>query len=202
MRLLYYNGDGDFSLAEFFKSAIPEYAILSHIWEGEEVTFEELQNGTGTKKASYEKIRFCAEQAKRNGLQYFWIDTCYINKSNSAELAEAINSMFRWYRISTRYYVYLLDVSRTAINVDDLAWELPFRKSRWFTRGWTLQELIAPTSIEFFCREYKWIGNKSSLEQQIHDITGIPESVLQGASLLQFSDKQRFSWIQPRQTKV
>jgi hypothetical protein len=94
MRLLYYNGNGDFSLAEFFKSAIPEYAILLHTWEEEEVTFKDLQNRTSTKKDGYKKIRFCAEQAKHNGLQYFWVDTCYINKSNSAKLAEAINSMF------------------------------------------------------------------------------------------------------------
>ncbi|PVH68624.1 HET-domain-containing protein [Cadophora sp. DSE1049] len=202
MRLLYYNSDGDFSLAEFFKRAIPEYAILSHTWEEEEVTFEDLQNKTGMKKAGYEKIRFCAEQAKRDSLQYFWVDTCCIDKSNSAELAEAINSMFRWYRMSTRCYVYLSDVSRTSVDIDDLAWELPFRQSRWFTRGWTLQELIAPASVEFFCRESTQIGSKSSLEQHIHEITGIPESALQGASLSQFSDKERFSWIQPRQTTV
>jgi len=87
-------------------------------------------------------------------------------------------------------------------NIDELAWESAFRISRWFTRGWTLQELIAPTSVEFFCRESKRIGSKSSLEQQIHEITGIPKSALQGAHLPQFSDKERFSWIQPRQTKV
>jgi len=202
MRLLQYNGDGDFSLAEIFKSTIPEYAILSHTWEGDEVTFEDLQNGTGTKKAGYEKIRFCAEQAKRDGLQYFWVDTCCIDKSNSAELAEAINSMFRWYRMSTKCYVYLPDISRTAVNTDDLGWESAFRKCKWFTRGWTLQELIAPTSVEFFCRDSKRIGSKRSLEQLIHEITGIPKSALQGARLSQFSDKERFSWIQPRQTKV
>ncbi|PMD22940.1 hypothetical protein NA56DRAFT_687942 [Hyaloscypha hepaticicola] len=202
MRLLHYNGDVDFSLTEFFESDMPEYAILSHTWEGEEVTFEDLQNGTGTKKAGYKKIRFCAEQAKRDGLQYFWVDTCCIDKSSSAELAEAINSMFRWYRLSTKCYVYLPDVSGTIANTDDLAWEPAFRKSRWFTRGWTLQELIAPTSVEFFCREAKRIGSKSSLEQQIYEITGIPKSALQGAYLSQFSDKERFSWIQPRQTKV
>ena len=103
MRLLEHNNDGEFSLTkDFISGKIPEYAILSHTWEGEEVTFEDLQNGTGTKKAGYEKIRFCAEQAKRDGLQYFWVDTCCIDKSNSAELAEAINSMFRWYRTSGR----------------------------------------------------------------------------------------------------
>ncbi|PVH68331.1 HET-domain-containing protein, partial [Cadophora sp. DSE1049] len=149
-----------------------------------------------------EKIRFCAEQAKRDGLQYFWVDTCCIDKSNSAELTEAINSMFRWYGMSTKCYVYLSDVSRTAVNTDELAWESAFRKSRWFTRGWTLQDLLAPTSVEFFCRESKRIGSKSSLEQQIHEITGIPKPALQGAYLSQFNDKERFSWIQPRQTTV
>ncbi|KAH6708938.1 hypothetical protein BKA61DRAFT_635211 [Leptodontidium sp. MPI-SDFR-AT-0119] len=143
MRLLYYNSDGDFSMAKFFKSAIPESP------------FEDLQNGTGTKKAGYEKIRFCAEQAKRDGLQYFGVDTCCIDKSNSAELVEAINSMFRWYRMSTKCYVYLLDVSRTSVNINNLAWELPFRKSKWFARGWALQELITPTLIKFFYRESK-----------------------------------------------
>ncbi|KAG9235725.1 hypothetical protein BJ875DRAFT_533996 [Amylocarpus encephaloides] len=168
----------------------------------DEVTFKDLQNGTGTKKGGYQKIRFCAEQSKRDSLQYFWVDTCCIDKSNSAELAEAINSMFRWYRMSTKCYVYLPDISRNAVNTDELAWELAFRKCKWFTRGWTLQELIAPTSVEFFCGESKRIGNKSSLEQQIHEITGIPKSALQGAHLSQFSNKERFSWIQPRQTKV
>ena len=95
MRLLHFNGDGDFSLAEFFRSATPKYAILSHTWEADEVTFEDLQNGTGTKKASYEKIRFCAEQARRDGLQYFWVDTGCIDKFNNTKLTKTINSMFR-----------------------------------------------------------------------------------------------------------
>ena len=199
IRLLQYNDDSEFSLTTFFADiTTPKYAILSHTWEAEEVTFEDLQNGTGTKKAGYKKIQFCGEQVRRDGLQYFWVDTCCIDKSNSAELAEAINSMFRWYRESTKCYVYLSDVLRTAVSTDDLAWELAFLKNKWFTRGWTLQELIAPTSVEFFYRESKQIGSKSSLEQQIHEITGIPKSALQGAHLSQFSDKERFSWIQPR----
>ena len=73
--------------------------------------FKDLINGTGKSKASYSKIQFCGEQARRDGLQYFWVDTCCIDKSNSTELAEAINSMFRWYRDATRCYVYLSDVS-------------------------------------------------------------------------------------------
>ena len=114
--------------------------------------------------------------------------------------------MFRWYYNTSRCYIYLSDVltrKRKASNQSlEHTWDLSFHESRWFTRGWTLQELIAPTSVEFFCREAKRIGNKSSLEQQIHEITGIPKSALQGAYLSQFSDKERFSWIQHRQTKV
>jgi Heterokaryon incompatibility protein (HET) len=90
-------------------------------FEFEVERFSRAQRRAGTKKAGYEKIRFCAEQVRRDVLEYFWVDTCCINKSNSAELAKAINSMFRWYCMSTRCYVYLLDVSRTAVNVDDLA---------------------------------------------------------------------------------
>ncbi|KAG4444050.1 hypothetical protein IFR05_000510 [Cadophora sp. M221] len=202
MRLLHYDGDGNVSLTNFLDDEIPKYAILSHTWEGEEVTFEDLQDGTGTTKAAYAKIQFCVEQAKHDGLQYIWVDTCCIDKSSNAELAKAINSMFRWYRMSTKCYVYLSDVSGTVANTNDLAWESAFRRSRWFTRGWTIQELIAPTLVEFFSREAKRIGSKSSLEQQIHEITGIPRSALQGASLSKFSDKERFSWIQTRQTTV
>src|ERR1700710_1137417 len=112
MRLLYYNDDGNFSLATFFADKIPKkYAILSHTWEAEEVTFEDLHNGTGIWKAGYQKIRFCGEQARRDGLQYFWVDTCCIDKSNAVELQEAINSMFRWYQNAVLCYVYLSDVS-------------------------------------------------------------------------------------------
>jgi Heterokaryon incompatibility protein (HET) len=96
MRLLQYNNDGKFSLTEFFNN-IPEYAILSHTWgaDTEEVTYRDLIDGTGKNKVGYEKIRFCGEQVRRDGLQYFWVDTCCIDKSNAVELAESINSMFR-----------------------------------------------------------------------------------------------------------
>ncbi len=96
MRLLHYNSDGNISLTEFFEDAIPKYAILSHRWGKEEVTFKDLQKGIGTKKSGYEKIRFCGEQARIDSLEYFWVDTCCIDKSSSAELSEAINAMFRW----------------------------------------------------------------------------------------------------------
>jgi hypothetical protein len=100
MRLLERNNNGEFTLAEDFLYNIPPYAILSHTWgpDTEEVTLKDLMDGTGKSKAGYAKIRFCGEQAGRDGVQYFWVDTCCIDKSNNNELSEAINSMFQWYR--------------------------------------------------------------------------------------------------------
>ena len=94
MRLLKLNDDGEFSLVEYIGDEVPRYAILSHTWgaDDEEVTFKDLMKGTGKSKAGYRKIQFCAEQAATDGLQYFWVDTCSIDKSSSAELSEAINS--------------------------------------------------------------------------------------------------------------
>jgi hypothetical protein len=200
MRLLQYN-DGDLSLTTFFADKIPQnYAILSHTWGAEEVTFEDLQKRTCGKKAGYKKIRFCGEQARRDGLQYFWVDTCCIDKSSSAELTEAINSMFRWYRESTKCYVYLSDVSRPAVDSDDLAWEAAFRISKWFTRGWTLQELIAPTSVEFFSEERELLGDKSTLEGHICEIARLPTKALRGSPLSDFSITSRMSWAKRRET--
>ncbi|KAH6718671.1 heterokaryon incompatibility protein-domain-containing protein [Leptodontidium sp. MPI-SDFR-AT-0119] len=123
MRLLQYNNGSDFCLTEFFESDIPKYAILSHRWGSEEVALTDLKNGNCKKMAGYGKIQFCGEQAKRDGLQYFWVDTCCIDKSNSTELAEAINSMFRWYQKAARCYVYLSDVSIRKRKASDTATE-------------------------------------------------------------------------------
>jgi hypothetical protein len=209
MRLLRCDGNGELSLTGDLKGEdmIPPYAILSHTWgpDAEEVTFEDLVNGTGMEKAGYRKIRFCKEQANSDGLKYFWIDTCCINKANVAEFDGAINLMFRWYRDSARCYVYLSDVSHAPNGANSehghLLWESEFRKSRWFTRGWTLQELLAPDLIEFYSQEWRRLGDRTSLEQHIHEITGIPTLALQGASLSQFSVNERISWNKHRRTK-
>jgi hypothetical protein len=113
MRLLELKTNGEFYLTEDIINNIPPYAILSHTWgnDNEEVTFKDLTEGSRNIKAGYRKIQFCAEQAARDGLQHFWVDTCCIDKSNNTELSEAINSMFRWYRNATQCYVYLSDVS-------------------------------------------------------------------------------------------
>jgi len=186
---------------------IPPYAILSHTWEeDQEVTFSDLKDGTGKSKKGYDKIRFCGQQAERDGLQHFWVDTCCINKSDHVELREAINSMFRWYQNAAKCYVYLSDVSTTKRKANDgvseFTWEPAFRVSRWFTRGWTLQELLAPTSVEFFSQEWKRLGDKLLLKKRIHKITGIPESAIQGAPLSQFSVNERLSWKENRHTEL
>jgi hypothetical protein len=205
MRLLAYNNDGEFSLTEFFGDDIPEqYAILSHRWGPEEVTLADLTDGTGKKMAGYSKIQFCGEQARRDGLQYFWVDTCCIDKSNAVELQEAITSMFRWYQNAVKCYVYLSDVStakrKRSTSLSACDWESAFRASRWFTRGWTLQELLAPSSVEFFSQEGKLLGNKKNLEQQIHETTGIAVSAIRGAPLSHFGVKERLLWAENRQT--
>ena len=207
MRLLFDQGNGKLSLVEHYEENIPRYAILSHTWgaDSEEVTFKDLLKGTGKNKAGYNKIEFCRKQAISNGLQHFWVDTCCIDKSNSTELNEAINSMFRWYEKASKCYVYLSDVSTSGHATDvqsSLAiWEAAFRSSKWFGRGWTLQELIAPESVEFFSCEGYPLGSKRSLENKIHEITGIAIEALRGETLTNFEVEERLSWAKHRQTK-
>ena len=204
MRLLEYS-DGKFKLTKDLVHDIPRYAILSHTWglDTEEITFRDLVDGTGEDKIGYQKIRFCAEQARRDGLEYFWVDTCCIDKSNNNELYTAINSMFRWYQNAARCYVYLSGISGTGYEngqQSGLVWESAFRAHRWFTRGWTLQELLAPASVEFFTQDGRRLGDKRSLEQQIHEITGIAVLALRESDLSQFGVEERFKWAETRQT--
>jgi hypothetical protein len=204
MRLLKLEANGEFSLTNDITNPTTPYAILSHTWgeDNKEVTFADLKDSSGKTKDGYKKLRFCGQQAACDGLQYFWVDTCCIDKSNSNEISEAINSMFRWYRNAAKCYVYLTDVM-TNDRIDLLLqpWEAAFRNSRWFTRGWTLQELIAPTLVEFFCSNGQRLGDKKSLEQQLHEITGIAVPAIQGAALSDFDVNERMSWARDRETK-
>jgi hypothetical protein len=208
MRLLKYRpGDGGFELTALDDNHSLPYAILSHTWMADqEVTYKDLLEGTGTQKSGYAKLRFCGERAAANGLEYFWVDTCCIDKATSVELSTAINSMFRWYQRATKCYVYLSDVSvpEEVINAEAfrISWEQAFRRSRWFTRGWTLQELLAPASVEFFSREGKRLGSRISLEQEIHEITRIPAEALRGQKLSEFRVEERMRWATGRTTTV
>jgi hypothetical protein len=204
MRLLKLEANGEFSLTNDITYPTTPYAILSHTWgeDDEEITFEDLKYGSGKTKSGYKKLRFCGQQAARDGLQYFWVDTCCINKSNSTELSEAINSMFRWYRKAAICYVYLADVwTKDQIDPSLKPWEAAFGNSRWFSRGWTLQELIAPPLVEFFSSNGNRLGDKKSLEVQLHKITGIPVLALQGRPLSDFSFDERVLWARNRDTK-
>lgn len=206
MRLLSFNGNRLVCTKDLINEH-PPYAILSHTWgdEDDEVTFSDIAAGKGSDKLGYRKAQFCARQAASDGLSYFWIDTCCIDKSNSTELQKEINSMFRLYKNAAKCYVYLSDVTKHGDysqhdSLPVLSWESCFRKSRWFTRGWTLQELLAPAKVEFFSSECAHIGSKESLEQQIHEITQIPVDVLRGRRLSEFSVDKRMSWSESRFT--
>jgi hypothetical protein len=207
MRLLRNKPGGDFELINFNTDDIPPYAILSHTWsEGGEVTYDELVAGKGKNKAGYAKLRFCGERATKDHVSYFWVDTCCIDKRDNTELNTALNSMFRWYQRATKCYVYLSDVHVPDEVIDaqafQITWEDAFHRSRWFTRGWTLQELLAPASVEFFSANGKQLGSKMTLEQEIHEITQIPIRALRKYNLREFSVDERMSWVAGRRTMV
>jgi hypothetical protein len=187
----------------------PFYAILSHTWGrgDDEVKFEDIEDGqqgySDTSKPGYEKLRFCQERVEKDGLTWFWIDTCCIKKSDNSELQLSLASMFYWYQMASRCYVYLSDVSIHESTEDsEFKWERAFSKSRWFKRGWTLQELIAPSSIFFFSKEKSFLGDKNELASTISIVTRIPGSALKGLELSRFSKKERLSWTKGRTTTV
>lgn len=169
------------------------YAILSHRWAEEEVTFDEIHLPEAKSKQGYRKIEHTCVQAVNDGYDYVWIDTCCIDKRSSAELSEAINSMFRWYRNAQVCYVYLIDF--------DVENESSFRNSAWWSRGWTLQELIAPETVKFYDQSWKYYGNKAELIIRIHDITKIDFRVLRDRTqLFKTSVAKRMSWAAHRTT--
>jgi hypothetical protein len=184
-------------LREFAAKNAPLYAILSHTWEEEEVTFQDIQHlPTARKRKGFDKVQKCCEQAIRDGFGWVWIDTCCIDKSSSTELSEAINSMYQWYKNSTVCYAYLNDVKYQFPDID----EFEFKNCRWFTRGWTLQELIAPLTIEFYASDWSEIGTKTTLEDWIASRTGIPPHILLSDSPSGCTVAQRMSWASDRVT--
>lgn len=180
------------ALSAFFDKT-PHYVILSHTWGSEEVSFQDIQGSHNriSHRAGYKKIKDCCAKASEAGFRYVWIDTCCIDKTNSTELSEAINSMFRWYKNSTTCYAYLEDIVPDGPR---------FVGSRWFTRGWTLQELIAPTDVQFFDRDWNEIGSRGSLKRSIEEVTGIPESVLMNYPLRDHCVAEIMSWAAGRHT--
>ncbi|KAF5970682.1 hypothetical protein FBULB1_9598 [Fusarium bulbicola] len=191
---------------EFFDVSIPEYAILSHTWADGEVSLQDWADRKNRRfKPGFQKIMWACAQAAEDKLGHIWVDTNCIDKSSSAELSEAINSMFRWYRRSAVCYVYLVDVP--ALTLDECTKpDSAFRNARWFTRGWTLQELIAPPNLRFFSSNWTMIATSAELAPSITEITGIPWSrLLKGRlskshPLRRYSIAQRMSWASRRST--
>ncbi|KAI0554083.1 heterokaryon incompatibility protein-domain-containing protein [Xylaria curta] len=187
-------------IQEYQGEEVPPYAILSHTWIKGEVSFSDFQDGKGPSLQGYQKIIDCCRQAASDGLDTVWIDTCCIDKRSSAELSEAINSMFTWYQNAAICYAYLDDV----VNVDDNASvsRLPdsFSRSRWFTRGWTLQELLAPSVVVFYSIGWARIGSHRGLSDVIAETTRISMRFLETEDFTNFSIAQRMSWASQRQT--
>ena len=217
MRLLH---STTWKFEEFLDSFIPPYAILSHRWSSDEVSYQQLQlaikdNNIETSLIHGEglyKIENCRKQAARDGIHWIWVDTCCINKESSAELSEAINSMFRWYQHAKICYIYLSDVDCGSFDAfkDDATtsnthWKAilkDFRKSKWFTRGWTLQELLAPSKAVFYDKTWRLIARRGYLVETISEITGIDLVSLSGGKqkLLSACVAKKMSWIAHRET--
>jgi hypothetical protein len=191
---------------EFLDSDTPPYAILSHTWvPDEEVSYQEMMGHRWKRKAGFQKIKQCCSQALKDGLEWVWVDTCSIDKTSSAELSEAINSMFRYYSQAAVCYAYLTDVDSmvpVSSSTKPTALIESFRKSRWFTRGWTLQELLAPCKLVFYSASWNSIGDRSEWQHEISRITSIHSSALtKGArNFTMFSIAHRMSWAASRTT--
>ncbi|KAJ8126484.1 hypothetical protein O1611_g7153 [Lasiodiplodia mahajangana] len=183
-------------IQEFFGDCIPEYAILSHTWDDEEVTLQDMQhlNEVVKAKPGFKKIEATCQQAQRDWLNWAWVDTCCIDKTSSAELSEAINSMFQWYARSKVCYAFLADVR----GYCDML------KSRWFTRGWTLQELLAPSEVVFYSAHWDFLGLKTPVgtgfQPVLLEASGIPRDALTSFDPEDWTIAERMAWASNRKT--
>ncbi|KAJ4389584.1 hypothetical protein N0V93_007055 [Gnomoniopsis smithogilvyi] len=193
----------------------PEYAILSHTWGEREANYQtflgsyaqySILSSSDPRHSDLppgiRKIHACRVKARENGFDWVWIDTCCIDKSSSSELSEAINSMFQWYAEASVCYAYLSDIE-PVVQADwtlDRDCRLAFEGSRWWTRGWCLQELIAPRNVEFLASDWSPVGTKFSLRQLINKITGIRLQVLMGINLKSCCAGEKMSWSSTRET--
>ncbi|KIM61030.1 hypothetical protein SCLCIDRAFT_60362, partial [Scleroderma citrinum Foug A] len=164
---------------EFGDDEETEYAILSHRWIAQEVDYvdmvelakmDEEERDEIRQRDGYRKVLWSCEQAQKDGYKWLWVDTCCIVKRSSAELSEAINSVYRWYENARVCYAYLHDFP------DLLGILIPM--AGWFSRGWTLQEMIAPSDVQFFNKDWQSIGDKRTLAPTLAGVTGVPENIL------------------------
>ncbi|EJF58310.1 HET-domain-containing protein [Dichomitus squalens LYAD-421 SS1] len=167
------------------------YAILSHTWDKVEQTYQDILD---IQTSLSLKVREACAVARASSFQYIWINSGCIDKTSSSELSEAINLMYQWYAYAEVCYAYLSDVPS---DEDPRAWLSRFRRSRWYERGWTLQELIATLTVTCLSKDWKVIGSKHSLSDIVEEITGIPEEALLHTRAL-----DSFSVAQRRTTRV
>jgi hypothetical protein len=212
MRLLHIrhevNGDGSLqlSLCEFLGGASerPRYAIFSHRWREEEVLFTDMTGDPTLAKSKhgYQKLEACCKVALKHGLQFVWADTCCIDKSSSADLSEAINSMYAYYAKSDLCIAYLDDIEDSAQELQQLDSneDSYLNRAIWFTRGWTLQELIAPKDIYFYSKGWKQLGTKITMSREVSAASGVKEQILVGAALDQICVSEKMSWAAHRTT--
>lgn len=184
------------------EGSIPPYACLSHRWGAEEVSFREWQNRgivAIDEKEGYKKVFEACRQARIDGLDYLWADTCCIDKTSSAELSEAINSMWNWYRDCVFCIAYLADVNDTTTDGHlEQHDDHNLAASAWFLRAWTLQELLAPRDVRLFNSHWAPIGTKAELAGAISGITDIHVKAILGFSTKDWSIAQRMSWASSR----
>ncbi|CAN9246499.1 unnamed protein product [Alternaria alternata] len=187
----------------YVPNRVPDYVILSHRWGSEEVTYADIiqaplsePTSVTRNKSGFLKVQGACALALQNGYEWIWIDSCCIDKSSSAELQETINLMWKYYKESNICLAYLEDV------VDpEAGWgnDQPVGKSEWFTRGWTLQELIAPYSVEFYSSGWQPIGTKLERYRELADITGIDHDILRNnRPISDFSTAEKLSWAAHR----
>lgn len=177
------------------------YCILSHRWGTDEVLYKDLLDSSTkpTAKTGWPKVAGACNLAKRLGYEWIWIDTCCIDKSSSAELSEAVNSMFRWYEEADICIAYLADIQHITPRPADYVAYLG--DSDWFTRGWTLQELLAPRAVDFYSAGWKHLGSKKDISPSLERITGINAAYLSGHKrVTEASVAERMSWASRRQT--
>ncbi|KAF2402463.1 HET-domain-containing protein, partial [Trichodelitschia bisporula] len=199
-------------LREFADNEIPRYAILSHTWGSitEEVTFADMLEAAErasagdekphietAKKTGFFKIESSCRQALADEIDYVWVDTCCINKNSLTDLSEAINSMFRWYQGARVCYAFLADVPP---KTPSEKWLRHLYAARWFQRGWTLQELLAPPDVRFYSKDWTFIGTRSKMRHTIARITGIDVAYLDGKDLRHASVAKKMSWASQRTT--
>ncbi|KAK0388421.1 hypothetical protein NLU13_4665 [Sarocladium strictum] len=188
--------------------SMPKYAILSHTWADKEVVYADLVSSPqlAHQRPEFTKVKFAAHQAVNDGLDYVWIDTCNIDKSSSAELSETINSMYMLYKRAEVCYAYLVDVLEPPPagwddnGHNDDTWTKELANSRWFNRGWTLQELLAPRNVVFYSSDWRRIGTKRELCQTIARNTGISSTILLGSDHGRTLVAERMSWAAKRKT--